>query len=55
MVWNDADQSDWWISGDPDALTRELPALAELSDLRTTLWSNDPSGQRLLTEHRSNS
>jgi hypothetical protein len=51
MVWSGGDQCDWWISGtDHVALAAVVKELLSLSDLRSTLWSNDPDGESLLAD-----
>lgn len=50
MLWICEDQCDWWISGPAPALSRLLPDLRVMSDLRRSLWSNDDAGSRLLAE-----
>jgi hypothetical protein len=53
LLWAGRDQCDWWISS-PDAanLAMVATALLPLSDLRTSLWSNDSTGDALLAEIR---
>lgn len=50
MLWADSECCDWWISGPEHAVRARLPMLVTLSDLRTTLWSNDARGIRLLDD-----
>lgn len=52
MVWVGAECCDWWVSGPRDAVRSVASNLVSLSDLRSTLWSNDAIGQRLLNELR---
>jgi hypothetical protein len=54
MLWSQAGQCDWWISGsDESALKALAEGLLSLSDLRSALWSNDDAGAALLDELRS--
>lgn len=56
MLWSDGDQCDWWISGaDHVALAAAVKELLTLGDLRSTLFSVDPDGERLLAELLGNS
>lgn len=48
MLWACSGQCDWWVSGGSTALAGLLPTLRQLSDLGTSLWSNDAEGARLL-------
>jgi hypothetical protein len=53
LLWSQTGQCDWWISGSSELSLREFAAgLLDLSDLRSTLWSDDDSGVRLLDELR---
>jgi hypothetical protein len=49
MLWSDKGQCDWWLSAaiaaDLDPVVR---LLLDLSDLRTSMWSNDLEGEVLL-------
>jgi hypothetical protein len=49
MLWDSPGQCDWWMSAsDIPALRAAAVAILPLSDLRTSLWSNDPEGTALL-------
>ncbi|GIF63618.1 hypothetical protein Ais01nite_16530 [Asanoa ishikariensis] len=48
LLWSDAGQCDWWLSGPADALSVAVGRLLSLSDLSTSLWSNDAAGEALL-------
>lgn len=50
MLWLCEEQSDWCVSGSVTELRAILPYLRELSDLRTSLWSDDERGIQLLAE-----
>jgi hypothetical protein len=53
LLWSDVDQCDWWISSArPDRLTEAVERLMSLSNLRTSLWANDVSGEVLLGQIR---
>jgi hypothetical protein len=53
MLWSYAGQCDWWISAADELPLRSfLAGLLTLSNLRSTLWSNDDSGARLLHDLR---
>lgn len=53
MLWAASDQCDWWISGtDADQLAETTAALLPYSDLRSSLWSTDVTGQALLDQIR---
>jgi len=54
MLWSQAGQCDWWISGsDESALKAFTEGLLSLSDLRGALWSNDDAGAQLLDDLRA--
>ena len=53
LLWSSRDQCDWWISSArPDQLPEAVEQLMSLSDLRTSLWSSDGSGEALLDQIR---
>jgi hypothetical protein len=53
MLWSYAGQCDWWISASDDLPLKSFVAgLLDLSNLRSTLWSNDDSGAQLLHDLR---
>jgi hypothetical protein len=53
LLWSSPDQCDWWISSArPEQLPEAVEQLMSLSDLRTSLWSNEPSGEVLLDQIR---
>jgi hypothetical protein len=53
LLWSGADQCDWWISATDTAALRALvERLLPLSDLRSSLWSNDSGGEELLRQVR---
>jgi hypothetical protein len=53
MLWSGKEQCDWWLSAahaaDLESVARQLLGL---SDLRTSLWSNDVEGDALLSAIR---
>ncbi len=51
MLWSCPDQCDWWISGQADEIAALLTNLRTLSDLGSSLWSDDPVGSGLLSSH----
>jgi hypothetical protein len=52
-LWVGGEQCDWFVwSADPAALTTELAALLPLSDLRESLWAEEPVGRVLLEAAR---
>jgi hypothetical protein len=53
MLWSDLDQCDWWVSGNQRAVAGILPQLMTLSSLSNSLWSNDETGIRLLSDARA--
>ncbi len=54
LLWSGPEQCDWWISSrSHDQLRDAVTELMDLSDLRASLWSNDPTGDAMLTELRS--
>jgi len=54
MLWSQAGQCDWWISGSNEpALEAFAQGLLSLPDLRSALWSNDDAGAKLLEDLRS--
>jgi hypothetical protein len=56
MLWDSPGQCDWWISAsNVPALQVVAVALLPLSDLRTSLWSNDTDGIALLHRIRERS
>lgn len=54
MLWSYTGQCDWWVSASSEQSLQAFAAgLLDLSDLRSSLWSNDDTGARLLDElHR---
>ncbi|MEU8001392.1 SET domain-containing protein [Catellatospora sp. NPDC049111] len=53
LLWSGDDQCDWWLSGTGDTVLGETAArLLDLSDLRSSLWSNDIAGEALLDRLR---
>lgn len=48
MLWSCVEQCDWWISGAATELSALLPDLRGLSDLASSLWSDDDPGTSLL-------
>ena len=53
MLWSCAGQCDWWVSAASEPSPMAFAAgLLDLSNLRSTLWSNDGSSARLLHELR---
>jgi hypothetical protein len=54
LLWPDDGRCDWWISADhPAALAAAVRELLDVSDLRTSLWSNDSDGAALLDRLRT--
>jgi hypothetical protein len=54
MLWSSSAQCDWWISASGESALKAFAAdLLELSDLRTSLFSDDDAGARVLNELRS--
>ena len=53
LLWSGPGQCDWWISSArPHRLPGAVEQLMSLSDLRTSLWSNEASGEALLDQIR---
>jgi hypothetical protein len=53
MLWSYAGQCDWWVSASSESSLKAFATgLMDLSDLRSTLWSNDGSSAQLLNELR---
>lgn len=53
-LWSGDRQCDWWVTADDRAtLEREARWLIELSNLRTSFWSNEPECEELLTRLRA--
>jgi hypothetical protein len=53
MLWDGPGQCDWWIAApSAPALQSAAVVLLPLSDLRTSLWSNDADGVTLLRRVR---
>ncbi|MEU8657821.1 hypothetical protein [Actinoplanes philippinensis] len=53
MLWESRRQCDWFISAQTvTALQEEAAAVLPLSDLRTSLWSDDPEGVDVLRQVR---
>lgn len=52
-LWDSPGQCDWWVSASNlPALQAAVVALFHLSDLRTSLWSNETEGIALLRRVR---
>jgi hypothetical protein len=53
LLWSGRGQCDWWISADSaEDLESVARRLLDLSDLRTSLWSNEVEGDALLRRIR---
>jgi hypothetical protein len=53
MLWSYPGQCDWWISASSEQSLKVFVAgLLNLSDLRSSLWSNEETGARMLDDLR---